>query len=107
MSRSTNDGLRVDRLPRVGLRYQVGTTDGQRLTVVIDRKGDRHISLSSGRQVEDHGASAVLSARQSSLLALILTDTLEIADAGLHDVSMSPEVDSRVALSAASAGPGD
>src|SRR5688500_4899595 len=107
MRRKTSDGLRVDRLPGVGRRYQVGTIDGQQLSVVIDRRGDRHISLSSGGQVECHGASAILSARQSSLLALILTDTLEIAEAGLHDDSLRGHVGRRVALSAASTRPGD
>jgi K+/H+ antiporter YhaU regulatory subunit KhtT len=89
MSRNTkrmSDDLRVDRLPGVGTRYEIGTIDGQRLTVVIDRHGDRHLSLRPGRHVGDPGASAVLSARQSSLLALILSNTLEMAETELADV---------------------
>ena len=92
MSRSTkqtSDGLRVDRLPGVGPRYEVGTLDGQRLTVVIDRHGDRHISLGSGSEA-DSGASAVISARQSSLLALILTNTFEMAEAEFPPVEGRP-----------------
>ena len=85
-SKQMIDGLRVDRLPGVGPRYELGTVDGQRLTVVIDRQGDRHISLRPARQAEDPGASVVLSARQSSLLALILTDTFEMAEPELADV---------------------
>lgn len=84
-TKTVNDRPRVDRLPGVGPRYEIGTIDGQRLTVVIDRQGDRHISLHSGSPVEAPRASAVISARQSSLLALILTGTLEMADAGLPE----------------------
>jgi K+/H+ antiporter YhaU regulatory subunit KhtT len=73
----------VDRLPGVGPRYEIGTIDGRRLTVVIDRQGDRHISLRPDGPADDPGASAVISARQSSLLALILTGILEMAEAEL------------------------
>ena len=88
MSRKTkrmNDGLRVDRLPGVGLRYEVTTIDDNRLTVVIDHQGDRHVNLRSGKHMDDPGASAVISPRQSSLLALILSDTFEIAEAAISD----------------------
>ena len=82
-----SDRLRVDRLPGVGPRYEVDTIDGQRLTVVIDGQGDRHISLRSGGSGDEPGASAVISARQSSLLALILTNTFDMAEAGVSDVA--------------------
>lgn len=84
-TKGTNDGLRVARLPGVGLRYELETIDGHRLTVVIDRHGDRHISLSSGENIHHPGPSAVISPRQSSLLALILSDTFEIAEAAFSD----------------------
>ncbi len=80
------DGLRVDRLPGMGPRYEVATLDGQRITVVIDPQGDRHISLHS-TGADDPGASVVISARQSSLLALILSDALEIAGAAFAGVA--------------------
>ena len=83
----TSDGVRVDRLPGVGTRYEVGTIDGQRLTVVIDRRGDRHLGLRSDRQDGAPGVSAVLSARQSRLVALILSDTFEITEGELLEVA--------------------
>lgn len=92
MSRKTRraiDGLRVDRLPGVGERYEMATIDGDQLTVVIDRRGDRHISLRSGRHVHDPGASAVISPRQASLLALILSDGLQLAEAAARPASPS------------------
>lgn len=90
MSRNTkwiHDGLRVDRLPGVGPRYEVATIDGHRLTVIIDPQGDRHISLRSGTHVEAPGTSVVISARQSTLLALILSDAREIAEAAHSGVA--------------------
>jgi K+/H+ antiporter YhaU regulatory subunit KhtT len=73
----------------VGERYEIATIDGDRLTVVIDRRGDRHISLRSGRHVHDP-ASAVISPRQASLLALILSDGLQLAEAAARPASPSP-----------------
>lgn len=87
MSRKGNRmsvGLQVDRLPGVGPRYELATIDGQRLTVVIDRQGDRHVSLSAGGHVEDPGASAVISAPHSSVLALILTGARGSDPRALH-----------------------
>jgi K+/H+ antiporter YhaU regulatory subunit KhtT len=84
------DGLRIDRLRGVGNRYEIATRDGDRLTVVVDGRGDRHINLRSGRHVDDPGASAVISPRQARLLALILSDGLQLADAAARPVSVSP-----------------
>jgi hypothetical protein len=35
----------VERLPHVGRRYELTGHDGQRLSVVIDTGGNRHISI--------------------------------------------------------------
>jgi hypothetical protein len=74
-------GIRVERLPRVGARYEIATRGGHRLSVAIDPRGDRHIQLVTDGP-STPGQPIVLSAGQSSLLALILSGALDGGSGG-------------------------
>jgi K+/H+ antiporter YhaU regulatory subunit KhtT len=76
-----DQGLTVERLPGVGRRYVLPGRDGQRLSVVIDARGGRHLSIEDTDSGHGENAAVRLNEAQASLLSMILTGTFDLAAA--------------------------
>ena len=74
--------LTVERLPRIGRRYELTGHDQQRVGVVIDTRGNRYISIhATGQPNTSGGDVVVLNEAQASLLSVILAGTYDQAEA--------------------------
>jgi K+/H+ antiporter YhaU regulatory subunit KhtT len=74
--------LTAERLPGVGRRYELTRRNGQRLSVVIDSRGSRHISVIARDRHSSPGTDVVvLNEAQASLLSCILAGTYDQAKA--------------------------
>ena len=74
-------GLTAHRMPRFGQRYDIAGETGAVLSVLIDRRGRRHLSIHSA-EGDGYQDVVVLSESEASLLALVLTGTYELARDG-------------------------
>jgi hypothetical protein len=73
-------GLTAERLAGVGRRYELTGDDGQRLSVVIDSRGSRHISVIARDQHSSPGKNVVVfNEAQAGLLSCILAGTYDRA----------------------------
>jgi hypothetical protein len=66
--------LTVERLPHIGRAHQLSTTrDHHRVTVVIDSRGNRHITIDPADQAPGEGRDVtVLNETEASVLSLVL-----------------------------------
>lgn len=74
-SAPVNDvNLTVERLPYIGRSYEMSARDHHRVTVVIDARGNRHISIGSPDHADDQSNDvvAVLDQDEASVLSLVL-----------------------------------
>jgi hypothetical protein len=74
-------GLTAHRMPRFGQRYDIAGDTGGVLSVLIDRRGRRHLAIHPA-DGDGYNDVVVLTEAEASLLALVLTGTYELAREG-------------------------